>query len=199
MSNIGTIILAAGGSIRLGQPKQLLPYRNKTLLTSFINESVAVAAGPVLVVLGGYADEIINHLPSGIKYVINTNWHEGLGTSIRTGISSIMTETSKLDAVIVAVADQPFADRNVLGKLILRHRDTKKGIVASTYAKTIGTPALFDKRYFQQLLDLNGDEGAKKIFNLFQSDLETITFELGAIDIDTAEDYNNLKLLNAND
>lgn len=186
------IILAAGGSSRLGKPKQLLIYKNKTLLEHIIAEATATTPGLVLIVLGAYAGELIKFIPENVDYVVNENWQDGMASSIFTGMTVVTKENKDVESIILTVADQPFADRKLFIEMIDIHKKTGKGIIASEYSGTTGTPALFTRKYFPALLALNGKEGAKKLFNRYKTDLETVTFEHGAIDIDTTADYNNL-------
>ena len=76
--------------------------------------------------------------------------------------------------------------------MIKEYQKKVKGIAASEYAATLGTPVLFHKKYFTELLQLKGQEGAKKIINRFLEDTVTVPFEKGNVDIDTIEDYNEL-------
>jgi molybdenum cofactor cytidylyltransferase len=90
------------------------------------------------------------------------------------------------------VCDQPFASASLLNDLIAAHEETLKGIIASGYNNTLGTPVLFNKKYFDDLLKLQGAEGAKKIIMKYADDVATVPFPMGAVDIDTIEDYDSL-------
>ena len=98
-----------------------------------------------------------------------------------------------IDAVILMVCDQPFVNDVVLNSLIEQHIKTAKPIIASSYAGTYGTPALFHNSYFGRLMTLAGDSGAKKIITQNEPDLATIEFPLGSFDIDTASDWEKWK------
>lgn len=189
----GIIILAAGNSSRLGKPKQLLSYKSKTLLK--IVEEAAIQSGctPVIVVLGAYATEILkqeNH--PEITYITNDSWQEGMASSISAGLTALVAQYKHMEQVILAVSDQPFISSEVFLGLVEKHEQSKKPIVASSYAQTTGTPVLFNKTYFDQLLSLSGNNGAKHILEAHPEDVAIISFEPGKIDIDTETDYNNL-------
>lgn len=191
--NTGIIILAAGGSTRLGKPKQLLIYKEKTLLNIVSDAALGTSLRPVVAVLGASSEEIRSaHQNRFIDYVVNPNWQLGMSSSIATGLTTLLNKEPSLENVIITVADQVFISSQLLEKLHTKQQVTGKGIIASTYSQTMGTPALFNKKYFQQLLALSGDSGAKSIFKLFPADIETVAFNKGAIDIDTASDYQNL-------
>lgn len=191
--NTGIIILAAGGSTRLGRPKQLLTYKGKTLLNIVSDAAVGTGLRPVVTVLGASAKEIgLAHQNNNIDYVINNDWQQGMSTSIVLGLSTLLNKQPNLENVIITVADQVFITTELFKKLNTQQQITGKGIIASAYSKTMGTPVLFNKKYFQHLLALRGDSGAKSLFKLYPSDIETVAFDKGSIDIDTESDYEDL-------
>ncbi|WP_293313113.1 nucleotidyltransferase family protein [Pedobacter sp. UBA5917] len=187
------IILAAGNSSRMGKPKQLLNYKGKTLLQTVINEALKTHNTQIIVVLGSNAEEILaKHQNNQVDFVINKNWESGMASSIVAGLSSLIEKNTKIKNIIIAVADQVFIKMSTFNNLIEKHIKTGKNIIASSYAQTIGTPVFFGKDYFDALLSLKGTEGAKKLLKQYPLDVETVVFEGGEIDIDTATDYNNL-------
>ena len=193
MHTCGFLILAAGSSSRLGEPKQLLTLGDQTLLQHTINEAVALQKGPVLIVLGSKADLILPTLDrEKISFTINTNWEEGMGSSIRTGIQELLSQYPLTDAVMLMVCDQPYLSSDHLHELIQQADASGKGIAASTYGETAGTPVLFSRKYFPVLIELKGNEGAKSLVNRFAEDVCRVPFPNGEIDIDTRDDYNKL-------
>ncbi|RZM19325.1 MAG: nucleotidyltransferase family protein [Pedobacter sp.] len=146
---------------------------------------------PIVIVLGAYAD-IITQLNPEVNYVHNPNWEKGMSTSIVTGVNRVLTLSPEIDNVILAVADQPFITEMIFEQLVQCNLETGKNIVAASYQKTNGTPVLFNKKYFSELMNVTGSGGAKELLKKHPSDLETIIFELGEIDIDTEKDYTNL-------
>lgn len=191
---IGIILLAAGASSRLGQPKQLLPYKNKTLLRYSLDEALASNAQPVLVVLGANADALQKEVSGySIQLVTNEDWQEGMASSIRSGIKRFAEINSLAEGVILAVCDQPFITAALLNTLITGHQKTGKGIVACRYDNTFGPPVFFHHSFFSELLQLKGDVGAKKIVQMHSDDVEAVDFPNGIVDIDTYEDYEEVK------
>jgi len=187
------IILAAGNSSRLGTPKQLLRYKNKTLLQTAIEEASLVPNAIVFVVTGANYDVIQNE-PYTQSTIIchNNDWEKGMSTSIATGLKELLALRPDVQKCIFTVCDQPYLSSSVFKDLINTYFQTGKGIIASSYSQTLGTPVLFDKKYFDALLELKGQEGAKKIITRFLDDTASVLFEKGAVDIDTTEDYHNL-------
>lgn len=188
----GIIILAAGASSRLGQPKQNLIYNGLTLLQRAIQTALTSGCTPVVVILGANAVAIqpsIAHY--NITVVTNPNWQEGMASSIKTGIKELAGYS--VDDAVIMLCDQPFVSPALINKLIRQKPISGKPIIASGYNNIVGVPALFDVTIFDKLLSLQGDEGAKQILKDLHQDVFAIDFEQGRIDIDTAADYNKLR------
>jgi molybdenum cofactor cytidylyltransferase len=192
MKKTGIIILAAGNSSRLGQPKQLLAYKETTLLKNTIKEASLLSNTVVIVVTGSNHELIEKELQSDIKISHNPDWETGMSSSIVNGLQHLLHLYPDIEKCIFAVCDQPLVTASVFTNLIDEQQKTQKGIAASEYASTLGTPVLFDKKYFAELLELKGQEGAKKIINKYLNDTVAVAFEKGSIDIDTEDDYNKL-------
>ena len=194
MSNsCGIIMLAAGSSGRMGSPKQLLPYKNKSLLQYLINESKTSFANSIVVVLGANAAAIQTGLQTEtIHITINDEWNEGMASSIRCGINELKKINPAIDAAILMVCDQPFVTAALLNDIITTQQQTNKLIVTSSYDKTNGPPALFHKSIFPELLQLKGDLGARSIVQKYANEVVSVAFPKGNIDIDTAADYEAL-------
>lgn len=188
MSNVGLVILAAGASSRMGKPKQLLPHGNGTLLNTAISAARGSLCAPIVLVLGANAPEIRKRTTTrNLMVVENGLWSEGIASSLRVGISTLWE--SDVDAAVIMTCDQPFVDAVVIDQLVYLFRSSRKPIVASQYADTLGIPALFDRSLFPQLLKLSGDKGARAIIQSHQSDTAIFNFPAGVIDIDTVDEY----------
>lgn len=194
VSNCGVILLAAGQSSRLGQPKQLLVYQGKTLLQHAIDMVKLSPAKPIVVVLGSGIESILHTIDTtGLHIVENDDWQSGIGSSISYGVKSLQGFHPVPDAVILMTCDQPFVSPGLLNELIAKQKETGAPIVASQYDETIGTPALFHLTLFGQLATLKGDSGAKKLIYQNKDDVVAVPFSQGGIDIDTLADYQALK------
>jgi molybdenum cofactor cytidylyltransferase len=188
------LLLAAGSSSRMGQPKMLLDFNGKTLLQHIIDEVKQLKDASLLVVTGCYHNLLKEILQAQqIPFIQNEQWQEGMGTSIHKGIVYLQEHYSNADNVMVLVCDQPYISSVLLQEMIDAKQTTGKGIAACTYNGITGTPVLFDKKYFNQLTMLHGAHGAKKMIQQFTDDITLINFPAGAIDIDTPDDYNKLK------
>src|SRR6266576_3774033 len=153
MPNIGAVILAAGESSRLGQPKQLVQFRGKSLVSRAIDAAIEAGCSPITIVLGSDSKKIEDELAgTGVAIVINESWRAGIGTSIRAGAQNLLSQAPNLEAIVLLVCDQPFVDARVIKGLIELRQKTDKSIVASAYSGTLGVPALFDRSCFQELL-----------------------------------------------
>ena len=190
----GIIILAAGESSRLGYPKQIAKYKEKTLLQLAIDAANDANVDKRVLVLGANRDEIKKTFPgASIPNIPNPHYQKGMSSSIKVGLE-YMLKIDKPDQVIIMLCDQPFVDAKILNKLIAAQKKESKGIIACSYSKTVGVPILFGSAYFQELMALTGDEGAKNIVLANEDDLATVAFPKGKVDIDTEEDLRDLNL-----
>jgi molybdenum cofactor cytidylyltransferase len=191
---IGLVLLAAGPSTRLGEPKQQLLYQGETLLQRALHTALNSECQPVVLVLGAYAESLLPAIPAGaVRVILNPTWSEGMASSIRMGLLELQHTEPRLEGVIFMLCDQPFVEPSLLNNLIRQKQLTGKEIIACSYQDTIGTPALFSQAFFSEILTLQGQEGAKKLLFEHSPAVATITFEGGAFDIDTPADYTALQ------
>jgi len=175
----------------MGSPKQLKNYNGKPLVRHAADTALASVCSPVIVVLGANAAEIrpsLGDLPVAI--VENARWAEGMGTSIQTGVQ--FAEERKLDAVILALADQPLVTARVYNRLVTEQEAAGKPIVTSEYAGTVGVPVLFTSEYFQHLLALRPEQGCKGVILAHQAMTLRIACPEAEADIDTPQDLHRL-------
>ena len=189
--NLVTVILAAGGSTRMNKPKQLLKWKENTLIENSIITSESINRGKNMIVLGSKFNKIFKTVSkSNIRIINNKKWKNGIGSSISIAIKNILNDDHKIDGVLFILIDQPFVSKKYLEKMINEFKKNK--IVVTKYGEKNGIPAIFSKLFFNELLELNEDFGAKKIISqnkesliILKPDLKTL------VDIDTPEDYNN--------
>lgn len=192
MNKTVIIILAAGNSSRMKEPKQLLAFGNKTLLSHTVSEAQKSGI-PVIIVLGANEEKIKEQLKNiSAQIVFNEKWEEGISSSIKAGIKKALENNIDSENCILCVCDQPYISATVFQQLTDKKNTSGKKIIASSYSDTLGTPVLFDKKYFSALMNLQGDEGAKKLLSVYKDDVAFISFEKGGCDIDTKNDYEEL-------
>lgn len=161
---VSGLVLAAGASTRLGQPKQLLPLRGTTLLGGVLDQTrAATALDEVVVVLGAAAGEIRRRVNlDGAAVVENTGFAEGCSGSYRTGIAAL---DPRAEAVVVVLGDQPGIEAAVIDRVVDGWRARRPAIAAAAYANGLGHPLVFARALFEQLVGLKGDKAAWKILD----------------------------------
>ena len=196
-TKIGAIILAAGGSTRMGSPKQLLKFEGTTLLRRAVSSAMDAGCDPVIVVTGSASEEVRGELDGlDVHEIFNAEWQTGMASSIKVGIGEIKRADPEVGAVVIMVCDQPHVTAELMRLLIAAHRARTKSIVASKYGEDFGVPALFDKKHLDELNELEGDRGAKAIIKKHAEDAEFVDFPEGVIDVDTPDDLRRLTSTN---
>ena len=189
---VGVYILAAGASRRLGQPKQLLRFKNSTLLNHVIVTCQRAGFEIVNVILGAHHEKIIPSIPEVANVLINNNWKFGMATSIHLAIENISNEN---EGILLLVGDQPGLSVEVLLNMKQEIMANPLGIISSEYREGFGPPVFFNKRFFNELKSLQGDKGAKDLIKREQNEVTYISFPTGNIDIDTEGDLQELSKL----
>ncbi len=186
---IGAVILAAGGSTRLGQPKQLLQHQGESLVHRAARVACEAGCYPVVVVAGDEHQQIARELCTvGAHVTHHPDWHLGIGSSIRAGVAQALAENPRLGAIIIMVCDQPFVSTDVLQALIATHTRTQKCAAACVYSGCVGVPAIFHRSLFPLLTNLPDAQGAQAILAARSGEIAHINFPQGSIDIDTPDD-----------
>lgn len=188
MSETGAIILAAGSSLRMGQPKQLMLRGGKPLLLHTVHAAVQAGADPVLVVTGAYGEKVnaaLRHEP--VRMIRNDRFPEGMGTSIAAGFREAAADPL-LDCVFLLLCDQPAVDAPLLRKMRRRAASGEDGLVVCGYAGTVGPPLLISRPFFRAFAGTSPGSGAKDILLRHRKQLNVVEFEEGAIDLDKPSD-----------
>jgi molybdenum cofactor cytidylyltransferase len=194
---VAVVVLAAGGSTRMGQPKQLLEVDGQALLRRTVQTALNSDANWVLVTLGNQAQSCLNAL-EGLDCSLVTvgDWQHGLSRSILRALGQVQehnsltnSESPWYDAVLFVPCDLPQLSVEHLNALMSVYQNTNASIVASQFGEVLGVPALFDAAIWPEFEVLSGDEGARKIIRQSPERVKAIAFASGAIDLDTPQDY----------
>lgn len=183
---VALLLLAAGASTRMGQPKQLLPYRGRTLLRHAAETAAATGCAPLVLVTGAVHEALaaeVADLP--IAVVHNPDWPTGMAASIRTGLAA----AGAASAYLIMLSDQPLVTTELLLQLLAQQRQTRAPAVATAYGDALGVPAVFDQSLLPALRALQGTQGANRLIASLGRAVGRIAFPEGLLDVDTPEQY----------
>ncbi len=190
---VAALILAAGSSSRMGRPKQLLDWGGKPLVRVAAEVALAARLDPLLVVVGGAQAEVeaaLAGLP--LRIITNPAYAAGQSTSLRAGIAALDNDA---EAVVVLLGDQPFVTAAIVERLVAEWQTSAASIVAPLYAGQRGNPVLFARAIFPELLNIQGDQGARSVLAADRARMRLVAFDDARplADIDTPEDYERLR------
>ena len=189
--NICAIILAAGRSTRMGATNKLIaPWRGKTPLEFVCAAATSSDCDKTIVVTGNEQTQIVEKLDNfEVLLTHNPNYKSGMAPSIRQGI--LLAQENEADAVLVLLGDMPGITSAIINKMIAASQNNEPdAIIIATCEGKRGNPLLWPKMYFDQLLSLEGDQGARQIFSRYEDQI--VELELGAgvlFDLDTPESF----------
>jgi molybdenum cofactor cytidylyltransferase len=191
---VACLILAAGESKRFGYPKQILPWRDSTILGTVIDEALKASFYKVFVVLGAHFEKItlkLSDILQKVEVVNNENWHQGMFSSIKKGLNKIAKEN--IDYVLIQLGDMPFVTSDIFNKFITLAGN--KEFIIATEDNRPAHPYMFFKKYIPLILNSDFKNGMRDLINVeFQKALKIPTNrDIGRQDIDTWEIYKNLK------
>jgi molybdenum cofactor cytidylyltransferase len=189
--SLHVLILAAGASTRLGQPKQLVQLGGRPALHIVVSNAVALAGHAVTVVLGANARDLTHMLAhSPVSSVVNRQWEEGMSSSIRVGLAAL---PPSCEAVLVLLGDQLAVTADDLKRLASAWNGEEGIIAASLYDQHLGVPAIFPRICFPELAQLRGDQGARSILERNQYRVARVPMPNAAVDLDTPEQLAQLQ------
>ena len=194
-SSVAAIVLAAGASRRLGQPKQLLLLGGETLLERVLRLSSEAATAPIFVALGAQHRRILQSIPMRDAIpVINDRWEQGISTSIQSGLDALDKAAPAASGALILTCDQPRLTIDHLCALLDAFMtQSEPAIVASAYAGALGIPAVFPRIVFAHLRALSGDKGARALLVEPPCRLIEVPFPGGEVDIDEPADLSLLE------
>jgi len=194
---ISGILLAAGLSTRMGQPKQLLPFGESTIVETVVDNMLDSKFSEIIVVVGHCAEQIQDLLKERpVKIVFNPDYREGMLTSAQAGIHSLNFANGKnksdRDAFSLMLVDQPFITSELIDKVIDAYAQTDKGIVLPSYDYKRGHPVIFHHRYADEISALGAESGGvRSLFKSHSEDIHYVPVDTDDVlrDIDYREDY----------
>ncbi len=192
-NQITAILLAAGGSSRLGQPKQLIPFKNELLINYIIDQINHGGLSNIRIILGSHFSDIKKQIKNkNLEIIHNPNWEEGISSSIKSGLRNLKPGT---EAVIIFIVDQPFLNSELISEILQKFRTSRANIIAACVSSQVVHPVLYRKEVFAKLMELRDDVGGKAIFgNEF---VETVNWkdEKLLLDIDSTNDLEKINIL----
>lgn len=188
------VVLAAGGSRRLGRPKQLEPWGDSNLLGHVVARTHEFPVDEVWVVLGHDAQRIIEETDLGEANVVeNLEWDEGIASSLRVALDAL-TRLSRCDLALVVIGDQPDVPVATVEELVASHRKGGKPVTLPKYRYNWGNPVLIDRSLWARVMSLAGDEGAQRLWQAHPEWVNEVWFaDSGPRDVDTESDVAELK------
>jgi molybdenum cofactor cytidylyltransferase len=188
------LILAAGGSRRLGRPKQLEPWGDTNLLGHVISRTASFGLDETWVVLGHDADRIIEETDLGaVSVVENPEWEEGIASSLRVGLDAL-TRLSRCNRVLIVIGDQPEASADVVRELLESHVRSARPVTIPKYRYTLGNPVIVDRALWPRLMSLEGDEGAMRLWKAHPEWVNEVWFpDPSPRDVDTERDVTEMR------
>lgn len=191
---VAAVVLAAGGSSRLGRPKQLERWGDTTLLGHIIDQVRQFPVDEIWVVLGSGIDEILDRVDlEDCGVVENPEWEEGIASSLRVGLDALL-QKSRADAALIVIGDQPQLDQRVVTEVVDTFAQAGRPVVIPKYRYTWGNPVLVDRSLWPRLMSLEGDEGARRLFQAHPEWVEEVWIDhLPPRDVDTEADLAELR------
>lgn len=188
---IAGVVLAAGGSSRFGEPKQMLDWHGKPLVSHVAELASQAGLDPVIVVTGADHDTVSEALTgSQVTVACNPGWASGQSSSVRVGVEALPDDVG---GAVFLLVDQPLISPELLARIIQQHHKNPAAIILPLFDGKAGNPVLFDRRVFQDLASLSGDVGGRALFEKYPP--QQITWEeiITQEDIDTPEDYQRIR------
>ncbi len=189
---VSVVILAAGVSRRMGEPKMLLPYGKSTIIETVVETALLSKADHVVVVTGGHGSEIRNKLNRfAVDVIVNSDYLSGMLSSVQAGIRSLPSDTK---AAMIMLGDQPMVKTEVIDQLIEAYNNHAERIVIPVYKGKRGHPLLVDMSFRQDIEKLDPEKGLRQLIMENPDEVLEMDVDTPSIlkDIDTKTDYMNI-------
>jgi molybdenum cofactor cytidylyltransferase len=191
-ARLGAVVLAAGSSRRMGQPKLVMPWGKHTVIGQVVTVLAEAAVEPIVVVTGGSRVDVEAALRGyPVRTVYNPDHQQAeMLTSLQVGLRALPAET---DAVFIALGDQPMVEAEIVHAIKAAYQAGSRRLLIPSYQMRRGHPWLVDKSLWADLLAMPRDQTMRDFLKRHESDLEYVVVDSACIlkDIDTPEDYDN--------
>lgn len=193
---VSAVVLAAGRSSRMGEPKQLLRLGGRSMLQQAVENVRASQVDEVVLVLGFAAEVIQRELPKvllgALRVVVNPQYQAGLASSLQAGLAALSAASG---AALIVLADQPLVRPGTMDRILASYRSSGMKIVVPSHNGKRGNPVLLDRSLFFEAMALEGDVGCRAIFPNHAEAMIYVEVDDPAVlaDIDTPEDYEHLR------
>jgi molybdenum cofactor cytidylyltransferase len=190
---ITAIILAAGQSKRMGEPKMLMSWGKSTVLQTVISTIYASGVGDILVVTGGAREQVESLVGKSVQTIFNKDYaSEEMLLSIKLGLKAKMREAS---AALICLGDQPQVQERCVREIIAAWDQNRARIIIPSYEKHGGHPWLIAREYWDEILDMPSDQTMRDFFKSHRSNIFYINANTPTVlqDLDTPEDYLKFK------
>jgi molybdenum cofactor cytidylyltransferase len=195
--NISAIILAAGKSKRMGQPKMLLPWGDTTVLGRVVKTFSTAGIGDIIIVTGGDRKSVeaeISKLAEDFPVLaaFNKSFEQGgMMSSIQVGLASILPDCM---AALIGLGDQPQVEVKTLKDILTSYEKTGAGIIVPSHENRRGHPVLVDINYRPELLNLNPQSTLRDFLNKHQLEIQYVAAGASVVqDLDTPQDYQHFQ------
>ncbi len=190
-SEIGLIILAAGASVRMGKPKQLLEFNGKTLLQRAVQTALDSECRPIVVVLGARIEFLKNEIKDfDVQIAENADWEKGMSSSIKTGLEKLLEINNQISGIVIMVCDQPFVSAELINQIIETLPENRFFDCRFPIRRNARRSRIIRRTAFSATFRIRKFRRCEKILlRQFQNETVSVSFEKGNFDIDTPEDY----------
>ncbi len=186
---ITAIILAAGESKRMGQPKMLLPWGKSTVLQTVISTFQAAGIKDILVVTGGAHERVAALIGKTVQIIINKEYSHGeMLSSLQVGLAVKKQESH---AALIGLGDQPQVQKRTVQRILQEYRETNAPIIVPSYQMHRGHPWLVVQEFWDEILQMQPPESPREFLNRHEKDIHYVEIDSASIlqDLDTPDDY----------
>lgn len=199
---ISALILAAGQSKRMGQPKMLLPWGNITVLEKVIGTFKAAGVDDILVVTGGARDHVERLIGDSTRTIFNPDYkHQEMLSSIQCGLRTLLESLStsagnmSAQATLIGLGDQPQVQERSVRLILEAYAQSGTSLIVPSFQMRRGHPWLVERPLWDEILQMGSSESPRDFLNRHASEIQYVNIDNDSIlqDLDTPDDYLKLR------